>query len=99
MEAPVRTHTLTATRVRGPGSGAFERSRRAISPARRRGQPADLSTIHSGSVLSPPPAAGAHGLANTARDLDAEEPAATFVVIFFTFGVYRETVQTRSGRS
>ena len=76
----------------GQGAGAFECPYRAISSARGGGQSPDLSTFHGGPVLSPAPAAGAHNMANTAGDTYAQEPAATFLVVFADFCVRAETV-------
>src|SRR3954471_22703805 len=99
MAAPVGAGALAAARLRGPGAGTFECSSRAISPARRRGQSADLSTIDRRPVLSPAPAANADGVADTLGDLHAQEPVAAFFVVFGDFSIRGERVLARSGRS
>ena len=72
----VAAHAAPAPRLRGLRAGALERPRRALPPARRRGQHPRGQRHDARAVLPPAAPPGARSEGAPARRHDAEEPAA-----------------------
>ena len=76
VAAPQRASVAVAARLRGAGSGALQRPRRAVRGAGRGRQPADRGSGDAGPTVSRLAAAGEAPLAEAAGGADAQGAAA-----------------------